>query len=493
MSDKRSGSTGLHLVIQLGRVSEVRTIAYGDRLGLTDRVNNPVHLSIRANSPVGPASQPASETSVLRKDLIDNYTFFLDRHPGRRVDVAVSAGPAPEVGQPPTVTLDYLVTEAKPWYVYANYSNTGTRQTEAWRTKFGFVDNELTNNDDIFSIDYDFASVNTSEEVTSSYELPVSSDGRVRARIYGLADKYVASDVGLANEDFRGTEQMFGSEAIWNFLQYKQLFVDMFGGGRYQHFKVDQEVSGGSAIATGSAAYAVPYAGLRLVRSTDPMTTVADVTVLGGFSERGKDELAELGRLDPTKDWLLLQSDVNQSFYLEPIAKALGLPTKDGSLANEVAFYGRYQEAFGARLVPQFEQTAGGFYTVRGYQESATAGDRVFIGTAEYRFHLPRYLDLQPTPGTLFGQPFRYAPQQAFGPTDWDLIFRAFVDAARVEQDNRQSYESDDTLVSTGVGLELQVRQNLDIRADWGIALKGISDGTEAGSNRFHLSFTLLY
>jgi hemolysin activation/secretion protein len=51
--------------------------------------------------------------------------------------------------------------------------------------------------------------------------------------------------------------------------------------------------------------------------------------------------------------------------------------------------------------------------------------------------------------------------------------------------------------VGTGVGLEFLYKQNFDIRCDWGVALNDIRSGAttevESGSNRFHISATLLY
>ena len=43
---------------------------------------------------------------------------------------------------PGGVVLDYLVSEAKPWTVYAQASNTGTKETESWRERFGFIHNQ---------------------------------------------------------------------------------------------------------------------------------------------------------------------------------------------------------------------------------------------------------------------------------------------------------------------------------------------------------------
>ena len=50
----------------------------------------------------------------------------LNRQPGRRVDVAISG--AGDLG---LVDLDYPVVaqSRKPWYIYAQASNTGTKET----------------------------------------------------------------------------------------------------------------------------------------------------------------------------------------------------------------------------------------------------------------------------------------------------------------------------------------------------------------------------
>jgi len=42
-------------------------------------------------------------------------------------------------------------------------------------------------------------------------------------------------------------------------------------------------------------------------------------------------------------------------------------------------------------------------------------------------------------------------------------------------------------------GVELQLRQNFNVRVDWGIALTAIPGEVDAGSNRFHISSTILY
>lgn len=105
--------------------------------------------------------------------------------------------------------------------------------------------------------------------------------------------------------------------------------------------------------------------------------------------------------------------------------------------------------------MPNFQQTAGGLYTVRGYPEAVVAGDNAFIASAEYRYHLPRGLSSSVQPSEFFGTPFRFRPQYPYGPVDWDLIFKGFVDFGRVTHEDRQSFEEDATLVSVGIGAEL--------------------------------------
>ena len=113
---KEKDKTALTLKVYTGVVRDVRTVASGERVSQTARINNPAHARILADSPVKPESTSGKAGSdLLRRDVLDKYVFGLNRHPGRRVDVAVSA-----FGEEPgAVILDYLVTEAKPWAVYA--------------------------------------------------------------------------------------------------------------------------------------------------------------------------------------------------------------------------------------------------------------------------------------------------------------------------------------------------------------------------------------
>ena len=127
----------------------------------------------------------------------------------------------------------------------------------------------------------------------------------------------------------------------------------------------------------------------------------------------------------------------------------------------------------------------------------------MIIGSAEYRFHLPRtamamseraspYYGKSPR---IFGDTFRPVPPQPYGRPDWDLIPKAFIDVGHTINNQGQFFETDDTLVGAGLGLEFAYKQNVNLRVDWGVALKSVGEpeSVKAGSNRFHISFTVLY
>jgi len=142
------------------------------------------------------------------------------------------------------------------------------------------------------------------------------------------------------------------------------------------------------------------------------------------------------------------------------------------------------------------------------------AGDSVIYGTAEYRLHLPRLLGVAapdtflgeqiPPPPLMGGGGFNYQPRAADAPGDWDLILKAFVDAGYVHYnqiDLEEAGTSDAGLVGTGVGVELRLRDNVTVSADYGVALTPVHEALHTsapldvnpGSGRFNFAFTLLY
>ncbi len=492
-----AGDTTLHLQVYTAVVTTVRTVASGGRFsGQKNRIDNPMAAGILENSPIQPASanKPGS-TDLLDPTVLNRYIDQINRQAGTQVAVAVS--PDKSSSTPDAVDLDYLVHESKPWHVYFQLSNTGTEQTNPWRETFGLVDNQLLGFNDILNLQYTTAGFTKQNSVNGSYNIPVTRNNRLRVRVYGGYDDFSASDVGFGNAFFNGDESTLGGEGILNVFQHNRLFIDLIGGAKYQHIFVDNTLLG----QTGTGDFVIPYVGVHLDHYTPTVQSWADATILGGFTTSSNASLQQLGRLDVNKNWLLLQGDSVCEFYLEPLLDPRGYQAGTSTLANQIKISISGQEAFNNRLPAEDEMTAGGLYTVRGYPEYVTAGDSVGIGSVEYRVHIPHLFPVNPNAGSVFGRPFRWVPQEPYGPTDWDLIGKAFLDVGQVVNSNRQSYEKNSTLVGTGLGLQLDIKHNMSLMVDWGVALTRLKasssspGGTDVspGSSQINFVFTVSY
>ncbi|RMH13042.1 MAG: ShlB/FhaC/HecB family hemolysin secretion/activation protein [Planctomycetota bacterium] len=491
------GDTGLTLIIFNVVASELHTIASGGRIPVEDRLDNPKHARILSNSPIVPY-QPGSDEprrDLIRRDLLDEYAIRLSRHPGRRVDVAVARGAGP--GQ---AEVQYLVQESKPWTVYFQLANTGTQSTEEWRERFGFVHNQLTNRDDILSIEYITAGFDASHALVGSYEARLAGADRWRWRVTGSWNEFDASEVGVLNETFTGEGWTLGGDLIWNVYQKGNYFLDLVGGVRYEHIEVSNVTLGGGS--NGEDDLFMPHIGVQAERVSETSSIFGSLNLewtVSGISGANASSLEELGRLAPDEDWYTLQWDTQVSVYLEPLLnyEAWSDPStpESSTLAHELFLSFRGQYAFEHRLIPNAEQVLGGLYTVRGYDESSVAGDTTWVGTIEYRFHLPRALAIDPDPQhQLFGRDFKVRPQQVYGRPDWDLVFKAFLDVGQAYNSDRRVFEKDETLVGAGLGIDLSIMRNVTFRTDWGVVLDEVSNGQQdVGDNRFHIVLTILF
>lgn len=487
--DLREGRTELDLLIITGLVTQVRTLASGDRIPLEERENNSRHAFIRASSPFQPYEEgDEPRRDILKKDELDDFLFRLSRHPGRRVDASLA--PATETYG---VSLDYLVSENKEILFYSQLSNTGTKQTDKWRYRFGLFHNQLTGNDDLFSFEYVTAGFDESHALNGSYEARVFDSDSWRWRTYASWSQFTASEVGFADERFTGESWQIGAELAWNFFQDRQLFLDLVGGARYENIKVDNQI----VSIRGEEDFFLPYAGLRLQRYTEEARTDVSATVewnIASVTDVDRRAINRLGRLFPDDDWTVLRWDVAQTFYLEPLLRSFRADSSQPpSLAHEIALRFRGQYAFDNRLIPQEEQVAGGLYSVRGYPESVVVGDSVLLGTVEYRFHVAHAFGFDPNPTKFLGKSFRWRPQYAYGPADWDLILRGFLDIGHTFNSDPFSFEKSRTLIGTGIGFELQYRSNLSVRVDWGFALEDIPGQVDSGSSEVHFVATIVY
>ncbi|MCR9077138.1 MAG: hypothetical protein NXI07_13950, partial [bacterium] len=373
--------------------------------------------------------------------------------------------------EPGEVVVDYLITEPKAWTAYVAISNTGTESTDEWRERFGFMHRQLTGRDDVLRLDYITSWFDETNAFLASYEFDAGYNNRLK--LFGNWSEYTARDVGLGFENFKGESYAIGAEFRRNVWQRGPKFVDLVAGVRYEHINVENQI----LLLEGTEEFLLPTIGVRYEKHTPLHHVFGDLMLeVNWGSVVGTDELdvARLGRFGADENFTILKGQLTHSFYLDPYIDPEGFRGEKGrdemKLAHELALSLRGQWTFHSRLAPNFESVAGGAYSVRGYPESAAVGDDAIIGTIEYRYHLGRSTPIDSETTTLFGQGFRSSRTQPYGSADWDLILKGFLDVARVSPNDAPFFERAETLVGAGVGVEAQVRSNLTLRLDYGMA-----------------------
>lgn len=525
--------TALAIVVSVGRVTQIRTIAVGDRIKSDWKINNEVHERILLDSPLQPTGDVnGGGSDLLDREELEAYLFRLNRHAGRRVEAALA--PATEPGG---IVLDYRVLESKPWYAYSQITNAGTRRTNPWQTRLGVTHRQLTDRDDVLTIEYLNTGFDDVNSIRTRYQAPffrperpewmnrrkgdpafldwIPRDkipwwglGRLRWEVdFGwakaIADRSSTLQ-GLANDEVTSRGFQYGGRFIFEAFQYRDFFVDIWSGLRLRDVSVRNQQSGDK---TSDALFVIPQAGIHAERINQLSTLGLDVSVKGSVSSISERDLDGLGRDGTDEQYAIVDFNLGYSAFLEPLLfpESWHDPSteKSSTLAHELAVGLRGQYAFDYRLVPQASLTIGGLYSVRGYDQSTAVGDTIVIGSLEYRFHLPRALSIAREPLRLpYIGDFRAAPQQVYGRPDWDLTLRGFLDVGRALRNKGSGNQAgpeefDQTLIGMGVGAELQVKSNFRARIDWATALKStngdISNSTEVWDNEVYVLFSVLY
>lgn len=490
LSDLRpAGSRTAEIVIWVSQIAEVRTLARGPRFKPEESVNNPRHRRILAHSPLQPASEGQLHGDLFRQEPLERYLNELSAFPGKRVEASIAAADAP--GQ---IVLDYLVTETKPWLVFAQASNTGTAATERWRGRLGFQHNQLTDRDDVLNVDLVGTPNFDSYGAFASYRLPLLRPSRLAMRVYVSYGDFLASDASLQTLRFGGKNWFGGGELIHRRLLPHSWELTTTLGASFSRYQIESEF-GGATLNEDSAEFVTPYLSANVGRDGIGWA-VAGGLRLERPSETGGESASSgsstFGRIGADTEWTALRWHAGGTLYLDRFfAPAESVPV----FAHELSLRTRGRWLLsGERLIPQEQEPLGGALTVRGYPEAVLAADEFALGTLEYAFHLPR--TFRPgDAGALFGRPFNWRPPVAGQRADWDLILRGFVDYAYRSTAPRLAPASptpgpvaladrDVSLAGAGAGVELTLWRNVSLRCDVGVALKELRDRSQAAGHQ---------
>mgnify|MGYP005840972089 CR=1 FL=1 len=487
----------LRFQVYTASVDNVETVARGGRLEGDEPVNHPAHTWIRKNSPLQPLENKVTGgDDLINQQQAESYLAYLNRHPGRHVGMSVVR---PAGGK---ASLRYKVTESKPWVAFSQLTNNGTENTSPTQQRLGLIHNQFLGRDDILSLDFTTAGFEDFYSVQASYDAPWAWDqsNRTRLALTGAASGFTSTDVGLPGADFTGDNLSAGVQVKHTIFQRKDWFWDGFLGLDWRQIEVNNELAG----VRGNEQFLKPNAGILLERddrlwsSSGTASLETNLPDVAGTDPNG---LSALGRTTTEDRWWKLVGSMRHSFFLEPLIHGQDFHNPEtpesSTLAHEVRFNARGQYTFDdTRLIAQEKFIVGGMNSVRGYPQSVSSGDSGFMGSLEYRFHLPRVLPIDPDAQVeLFGDNFKLQPGQVYGFPDWDLVFKVFSDYGRTyDNQNVAGLEFDEELWSVGAGVELQLSRNLRFQLDWGRAMLDLDSGRASeGDNEVHLSLTLLY
>ncbi len=516
--DLRKGGTELTMLIYASEVRQVRTIvkpvAKPPFKAPSTSLDDPKYRKISVHSPLqGPTKdQPGS---LLRQAALQNYVDRINRFPGRRVDVAVTAS-----GENAGVILDYIVhVERPPVYLFSQFSNTGTEASGTWRSREGVEVRQLLGWDDILDASVETSFSLDTYSVYGSYQVTPIFPDYLKLKAYGGYGRFLAEDVGFDEARFVGRSATAGLLAIYTPYYFKGFPLDLIAGVEYKYVDIADV---GTFPQEGRTNFLLPIVGVSTDRTTELFNVFASAQVepnLPGLIGTDNDELQKMGRFNVDRDFVIAKYSLGGSFFLEPLLfrGSWNAYQEEADPAKRQAFWPKLTEAHeialllhgqytfaDKRLIPQFEDVIGGFASVRGYPEAFTSGDDTIIGNIEYKFHLLRVLkpaDIG-TPADAAAKPaptglarFTHVslrPPTILGRPDIDVILRTFYDVGYAKNNNLvPSTEADRLLMSVGVGAEVQVSRYLNLRLDCGFPLISVTDKTsrpvDVGSPR--LSF----
>ncbi|WP_420421820.1 hypothetical protein [Simkania sp.] len=488
-SDQRQSNQALNVAVSTPTIGKVETSVSDAKGNATPRYQEKQAKIISKNLP---SQLPDPATGIpgdfVNSETLNNYLYSLNRHPDKQVDLEI--GPADTPG---SVALNFIIHQDRPYHFYTSVSSNIPVVVSRWLESVGYINTQLTGRDDILKLDYTTDSFDRLHSFLLSYEAPLGTSVGKRWSLGANVNRFTSGQFGINTKPFRGTQGIVDGEIILNVYQYKRLFLDYYAHLEYRHIRNQAHF----IYPEVSKNFLLPSTGLRLTQLKKETKLLASFGVNSTLSDLFWDvghNLDALGRFDLSRNWAYITFDFYASMFLEAWGEVF-LNKKDQAthLANEIVLTANVQNAFNQRLIPQLEGIVGGLYTIRGYPQSTAAGDNLYSGFLEYRFHLPRALKIQPnSKKKLFGKPFKVAPPGPKELPDWDFVLKAFYDIGTVTVNQRQPGEKNEFLMGAGLGAELVLWHNLFIRCDWGISLNA-ANGIKGGNNEVYFTSVIIF
>jgi len=389
-------------------------------------------------------TKPGQE--VTGETLMEDVDW-LNQNPFRQVDLVYA-----KAQQPGETDAILRVADVRPERVYAGYDDSGTEQTGLGRAFAGFNLGNLWGEDNQLSYQYTRSTDgNLLSADSGSYTLPLP--WRDSVSVFGSWARSNSLEENIFN--LTGITWQAG-------LRYTVMLPVLPGYSQTLVFGADYKWTnnnlgfGGTQVFSSPSIIAqgvVTYSGTR---SDDHGSTRGSLSAYyspGGLGGLNHDRDFQVQRAGATADYGYLQAAFSR------------LERLPGDFTAALSGSGQWSSA---RLLATEQFGLGGEDSVRGYDERIVNGDDGVSAQLELR-----------TPG-----------RHLLGPIPDQCQALVFIVAGRDWQHDLQAGETENTLVSAGPGLRIQVGSHGTIKADYGWQLDRLA-GTRSG--RIHLSAILSF
>ena len=455
---RMSGDHSLEIVVWCSILDEVVVEGKGlqtrERERLEDRINRFVEEEKLKGEPI-------------RAGLVE-YISDMTNHPSRISRVVLSAGS--EAGKVRAVVQ--AKRNEKPNFSIST-SNSGSESTGKWLFNFAARTDQLSGRDDQVAVGYTISNTGERHSLTGAYYIPLVNPEFTTLGIGVGYSSYDASTFAVTTVDFEGDNLYLDLSLSGkpNLYLGENLSPNMEFGLRMENVSAFNSLFGNSADAT----MITPRVSFSLESKGTYRVGNTRASLFGNMSSIDEDDREALGGYDATDRYARLQLSHQETFFLGKWIEDTFNKAPSDYFSRQLLSI-RAQLDFGLsgkRHLPHHQFIAGGTGNVRGYPESPVAGDSGQLLSVEYQI------------------PFYYSAD-SYGQDDLPWTVGAFIDWARVGVNDPLFFESDQSLLGIGVGVQILLPRGLYARFDLAKPLRelkvgdNVIDGTDSSDYRVH-------
>ncbi|MDJ0880721.1 MAG: ShlB/FhaC/HecB family hemolysin secretion/activation protein [Gammaproteobacteria bacterium] len=333
------------------------------------------------------------------------------------------------------IDADIKVTDREPQIYFLTLDNTGSEETEEFRSTLGYQHGNLMNKDHALTATLTFSpeDVEATRQVGFNYHIPLYEQG---ANLdFLVSDSEVNSGVVGSDIDISGKGSVFGVSYSRPFLSGANFNHKWSVGLQHKLFENEIDLGG---IPTTTDVLSLPIeAGYGFSRS------LQNAIFAGGFSvalnidsgSKNTDEDYDLVRTNAKSDWSLVKYSLS---YDRVFAKEWRLHFElSGQHSDDLLISG---EQFGV----------GGSNSLRGFEERSITGDKGYESSLE--LWMPAFSDINL------------------------LVFYDWASVDVLETNTTLNDDRSYDLSSAGFGLRWSWKQQLSISLDVGVIIEGLEE-----------------